>query len=520
MKKILISISRNTLVFSYSHTSGVAPKSLLNTNVISNDELIFSDEYLEKNIKIVRSFLNELTKEKETKKIVIVEKELTFLVLPLLQKVDMIEEIFFQEDFTLTYSICEKLTQIKSLKVVNCYNIPMFLIEFLDRYGISAEGRAEILFTSRFMAANQLSQYSKIYYKSAIRFTIPITDNDLLDFDAFCKINRYLRTIHIDGFQAKDLNALLQILDDNRTKNIKILIHGDIANASLASYLKRMNKKYKKRRISIKISYSDEYLKDNIFGQIILNTLKVCGMIGIFIIVTIMSYITYNNYQSAKNAKEIHEDIAKVIENIPTHPAEEPNSTNPAENSISPKMEALLTMNDETVGWLTVNNTNINYPVVQAEDNKFYLKHDYYKQKEYSGWIFMDYRNHKDVLDKNTIIYGHNAYSNAIMFGGLPNMLRSSWLNNEENLTIAFDSLNKQMRWKIFSIYRIKKTSDYIQTTFESDYEYAKFLDMITERSYHDFGIQVTKDDKILTLSTCASDDRRLVVHAVLVQEI
>lgn len=518
VKKILITIAHETLVFSYKNSIEQPPKNLLNTNVISNDELLFSEEYIDKNKKIVSSFIEELILEKNINKVSIANKELIFTVLKLIKRSQNIKELYFQEDFSLDYGICEKIIELKQITLINCYNVPMYLIELLDRYNITAECRCEIFFTSKFMMINGLTQYAKIYYKMSVRFNVPLSKEDLNDFDTFCKINRYLKTIHLEGFSAKDINALLDILNENRIKNIKLLIHADIVDPIQINYLKKINKKYKKKNIHIKVSYSETYLKDNIFGQIVLNTLKICGMIGIFIIISMFIYITYSNYRSAISVEKVYDHLDEVLGPSLTDPI--PNTNTPtAEKAITPKMNALLRVNSDTVGWLKVNNTNIDYPVVQTDDNKHYLNYDYYGNKAYTGWVFMDYRNNKQDLNKNTIIYGHNTYSNGLMFGSLSRVLKDEWREEENNLVIEFDNLTTNMKWRIFSIYQVKKTSDYIQTEFQDDHSFIEFIEMISERSLYDFGIPVTKNDHILTLSTCANHNKRLVVHAVLINE-
>lgn len=518
VKKILITISHDALTFSYKNSPEQSQKNLLNTNVISNDELLFSEEYIEKNKKIVSSFVEELIIEKEINKVIISNKELVFTVLKLIKRAQNIAELYFQEDFSLDYAICEKIIELKQITRINCYNVPMYLIELLDRYNITAECRCEIFFTSKFMMKNGLTQFAKIYYKMSVRFDIPLSKEDLNDFDTFCKINRYLKTIHLEGFSAKDINALLDILNENRIKNIKILIHADIVDPVQVNYLKRINKKYKKKHIQIKVSYSESYLKDNIFGQIVLNTLKICGIIGILIISSMFIYITYSNYQSAISVEKVYDHLDEVLGPSISDPI--PNENTPSEEkAITPKMNALLRVNSDTVGWLKVNNTNIDYPVVQYEDNKHYLNYDYYQKKAYTGWVFMDYRNHKQEINKNTIIYGHNTYSNGLMFGSLHNVLKEEWKDDPNNLVIEFDNLTTNMKWRIFSIYQVKKTSDYIETEFEDDRSFIQFIEMITERSMYDFKVPVTKNDHILTLSTCANNNKRLVVHAVLINE-
>ena len=194
------------------------------------------------------------------------------------------------------------------------------------------------------------------------------------------------------------------------------------------------------------------------------------------------------------------------------------------ENNITFKLnysqifDELLKKNSDTVGYLSVNNTKINYPVVQASTNSYYLNRDFNKRKNSMGWIFMDYRNNAKDLDKNTIIYGHNI-KQGIMFGTLKYALNSSWYKKESNQVITFNTPTKNMKWRIFSIYRIPATEDYLKTEFESDEEYMEFLNMLKNRSINNFNVELNESSKILTLSTCFSHTTRHVVHAVLESE-
>ena len=177
----------------------------------------------------------------------------------------------------------------------------------------------------------------------------------------------------------------------------------------------------------------------------------------------------------------------------------------------------LLKINSDTVGWLSVNNTKINYPVVQAQDNEYYLVHSFNKAKSIAGWIFVDYRNTLDSFNSNTIIYGHSMVDDGLMFTTLSNALNSSWYNDESNLIISFSVGEKSYNWKIFSIYTVPDTNDYLITDFTSE-EFEEFIKMIKSRSVKDFNTDVKETDKILTLSTCYKDDKhRVVVHAVLI---
>ena len=173
--------------------------------------------------------------------------------------------------------------------------------------------------------------------------------------------------------------------------------------------------------------------------------------------------------------------------------------------------------NSDTVGWINVNNTNINYPYVQYKDNDYYLTHSYDKSYNEAGWVFMDYRNDSNLNNKNTILYAHSRLDKT-MFGSLSKTLKSNWYTNKDNHIIRLSTENENTLWQIFSVYKIKEESYYITTSFASDSKYQEFLNTIKGRSLYDFNTNITSDDKILTLSTCYSDTERTVVHAKLIK--
>lgn len=179
----------------------------------------------------------------------------------------------------------------------------------------------------------------------------------------------------------------------------------------------------------------------------------------------------------------------------------------------------LRAINDETVGWINVSNTNINYPFVQTSNNDFYLKHTFDKSYNSAGWVFADFRNKIDGTDKNMIIYAHGRYDST-MFGTLKNVLTNGWLNNPDNFTVRTVHDKESALWQVFSVYHIPTTSDYIQTVFTSDEEFGAFAEMLRNRSAYDFKTGVTKDDNILTLSTCLNKEERVVLHAKLIKRL
>ena len=170
----------------------------------------------------------------------------------------------------------------------------------------------------------------------------------------------------------------------------------------------------------------------------------------------------------------------------------------------------LKKQNEDTVAWIKVNNTNVKYPVVKAKDTSFYLTHSFDKSNNSAGWIFADYKNKFDDTDKNIVIYGHNRRDGS-MFSSLKNALNPNWYNNDLNRNILLYTEN----YEIFSIYKIESEDYYIKTEFNDENDFEDFLNTITKRSVQDFGVNVSKDDSILTLSTCANNNKyRVVIHA------
>ena len=183
-------------------------------------------------------------------------------------------------------------------------------------------------------------------------------------------------------------------------------------------------------------------------------------------------------------------------------------------NKYNIDFKSLKQKNSDTIAWLKVNGTDIEYPIVKTIDNDFYMTHSFDKSYNSSGWAFMDYRNRCDGTDKNMVIYGHNRRDGSI-FGTLQNILTEDWQKDPQNFKIPFITENEKTEYQVFSVYEIEREDYYITTDFENDRQFQSFIDKIKSRSEIDFGIEVTANDNILTLSTCANDSRyRVVLHA------
>ena len=184
---------------------------------------------------------------------------------------------------------------------------------------------------------------------------------------------------------------------------------------------------------------------------------------------------------------------------------------------ISVDFSELKEKNSDTVGWIQINGTNINYPFVQTNNNEYYLKHSFNKTSNSAGWVFLDYRNSSDLTNKNNIIYAHGRINNT-MFGSLRTTLTNGWLNKKSNHVFKISTPSTNTMWQVFSVYKIKPVTDYLQIKFAED-DYEKFLDNIIKRSAYNFNTSVSKEDNILTLSTCYDNNNRMVLHAKLIKK-
>jgi len=227
-----------------------------------------------------------------------------------------------------------------------------------------------------------------------------------------------------------------------------------------------------------------------------------------------INYLANDIIASTEILEKEEEEIIKEENFIPTNTDKYSNIS-----FISVDFKELLEKNSETVAWIKVNNTKVNYSVVQHSDNDFYLRRDFNKKSNINGWIFADFRDDFKYFGNNTIIYGHNM-SNRTMFGSLAWTLKESWYTNEENHYIKISTPYSNTVWKITSIYTIKPEVYYLKTYFNSKEDHQEFLNTIKNRSIYNFiDEELTTDDKILTLSTCTDDGKkRIVIHAKMIK--
>ena len=242
----------------------------------------------------------------------------------------------------------------------------------------------------------------------------------------------------------------------------------------------------------------------------------ILGLIIVRIIVLNL-YAIYFMIERNNDKKETL-DMLEVIDNNVDIKKDEVNSDindNKAIETIDLDLNNLKNINSDTVAYLKVESTNINYPVVKSNDNEYYLNHSFNKNKNQEGWIFLDYRNNINNLDNNTIIYGHNRLTGT-MFGTLKNLLNKSY-QESTNHYIYLTTENNSYVFEVFSTYIISNESYYLKTNFKNDTKYLEFLNTLKSRSTYNFNIELNSNDKIITLSTCSGSNDRMVVHGKLI---
>ena len=543
MNNILIKISSNLLTFSLTKKNN---EDLNNTNIISTKELYFDLDYIKENIELVSSFLNTIIIKNNIDKVRIDNIIIVCLVLDLVNNSN-IKKILISENKSINYDIFLKILNNQNLEYLNCYDIPPFLFERLNvnNANLKIDVRSEIFFLSKFMEDNKLYKYSDIYYKKNIVINSNFNPQELEDFKTFMRINNCLKEIHIKNYTNDLIYSIINIFKENNIKD-KIIVFYENKNINIIvnsiNYLKNIYKDYlESNNIDFKIVYSKEYKRKNMFKQINFVTLKYICFVLISGALVFSGFDFYKNYSAKKKVDDINNSLTDIlddfeytddtetsdVEYIDTVENEQANNINYNSNYLdsyyatySKMFEELANINDETVGWITVNKTKVNYPVVQHTDNNYYLKHDFKKNNNAYGWIFMDYRNNIYNMSDNTILYGHNSVKDAMMFGSLRYTTNESWYKNSENQIITFNTKVKNMKWRIFSIYRIPVTNDYLYANFADRNEYQTFLNTLKGRSIYDFGVEVNSNDHILTLSTCGTSvAQRMVIHAVLIKE-
>lgn len=225
---------------------------------------------------------------------------------------------------------------------------------------------------------------------------------------------------------------------------------------------------------------------------------------------TCLVYMGYEYYYNKKLNDDLSKRLSQIIEN-------ESNNNKSQNGSI---MQNLIHVNSDIKGIIKVNNSKINYPIVQCDNNEFYIKHDVKKNKSKYGTIFIDYRNklnNNSLAGQNVILYGHNMKDGS-MFADLKLFKNKEFYKNNQIVDLAI--LPKKYKFQIFSVFVVNADFDYRKVYFHNDEEVSKYLKLIKSSALYFKNVEFNCEDTMLTLSTCSYDreNARLVVQGKLIK--
>lgn len=157
--------------------------------------------------------------------------------------------------------------------------------------------------------------------------------------------------------------------------------------------------------------------------------------------------------------------------------------------------------NNDVVGILQIDNTDYSVPIMQGDDNDYYLKHTPYGEYSSSGSVYLDYRT--DINNsKKLLIYGHNSSNIDMPFKILEEYYDRDYYDNHKYVSVTTNKTKK--KYEIFSVYVETSDFSYMDVTFADSDEYLRHLENLKSKSMYDTGVTVSKDDEVLILQTCS----------------
>ncbi len=233
---------------------------------------------------------------------------------------------------------------------------------------------------------------------------------------------------------------------------------------------------------------------------------KVILNILLILFICIFIYSGYNVFMWLKSnieIKKLEKGLYEEVVNVESNEKDE--------KKVTINFDKLKKINQDVVGWIKIDNTYINYPILQGVTDEYYLRKDIYKRYSLSGSIFMYSNVNKEFLDDNTVIYGHNM-KNERMFSNLKKIYLGSL---GENINIKIYTPNKYNNYKVFSCYIEKPNVEIIKNKFTNE-EKKNYIDKAIKKSNINFKQKIDYSNKIITLITCGTTNKeRIIVHAI-----
>ena len=239
---------------------------------------------------------------------------------------------------------------------------------------------------------------------------------------------------------------------------------------------------------------------------------RIIYILCIMLLISLMLISSYRIYKELKQTKEQENTFEELIEIV------EQNNTKNEQEETNINLQQLYTINNDIVGWLKIENTNINYPIMQSIDRpNYYLQKDFYKKYSSYGTPYISEQCNINISD-NLIIYGHHM-ENKKMFGALEDYKIKDFY--EEHKIIDFITLEEKEKYEIFAVFKTVAYNQngfkyYEYINFNNENEFNTFINKCKELSFYETNVKPKYEDKLITLSTCEYSNKngRLVVMA------
>ncbi len=382
----------------------------------------------------------------------------------------------------------------------------------MSQQGFEVSGR---YFRNRFdyqAALRDKEQIERIKnkYDLTIKEQLIHIKNDLED-------NRYhFETLLGDDFY-DEICDLLKTLKKEEAKNTKQEIHKDINQD------RKHSKKERKKKESVSLDDYDDLMKQEIIRQIKIQEKKRKRIVFFLSLIAIASlgYLAFYTFYYQKNNIE-YEQLAELKDETVQGTTQV--KINFTEEKDKPPMLAkyktLYQKNKKLIGWLKIDDTNIDYPVMQTVNNEYYLDHNFNQEYDKNGSLFLDKDCNAAFPNTNMIIYGHHMKSGN-MFGNLNRYSKESYF--KEHKQIQFDTIYEEGIYDVMYVFRSKIYSEeeivfkyYQFFDVTSEDEFYSYMEEMANLSLYDTGVTASYGDRLITLSTCDSSetDGRFVVVA------
>lgn len=203
-------------------------------------------------------------------------------------------------------------------------------------------------------------------------------------------------------------------------------------------------------------------------------------------------------FKESDEAESLKENLIEIID-IPDVQSEK--------SKFTINFDELRKINSDVVGWIVIEGTQVNYPIVQGNNNSYYLNHSFDRKWSSYGSIFMDYRSSKDLIDYNTFIYGHHT-KNGSMFGELYKYMDANFYS--EHPFFYLYTLKGNYKVEVFSVYLDNAESESYNQSFKTQNEYADYINLIITKSNYKIDVKINSlSDRIITLYSCSHERNR-----------